>query len=143
MIEHVSVRHEGACPQAADVEPKIAAAHAHARPLELLQRSHAAEWRVQFTYYRVVALYRLIALFDLESCGERRAVSHQIASAAASYVYTCRLLLVSVERIVVLRPPVPRLSRILEYAMTAHLQATTNARCRHATQYSHGQGCNC
>lgn len=65
VIEHVRVRDERARSQATDVEPKIATADAHPRPLELLQGGHIPEGRIQIADHRVVRLDRLVTLFDL------------------------------------------------------------------------------
>lgn len=67
MVEHVRVRNEGAGPQSPDVKPEVTAAHAHSRPLKLLQGSHVAEGGVKIADNPVVALYRLVSLFDLET----------------------------------------------------------------------------
>lgn len=65
MIQHVRIGDERARSEAADVETEVAAAHAHARPLELLKGGHLTKGRIEVADHAIVALYRLVPLLHL------------------------------------------------------------------------------
>lgn len=65
MVQHVRVWDERAGSETSDIEPEITAAHTHARPLELLQRRHVPEGRIELADDTVVPLDRLVSLLYL------------------------------------------------------------------------------
>ena len=65
VVQHVRVGDKRARSEATNVQAEVAAANAHARPLELLERGHLAERRVQVANDSVVALDRQIPLVHL------------------------------------------------------------------------------
>ena len=65
MIEHVGVRHQGAGPVPVDLQPKVAAAHAHPGPLELVEGGDVGQLRGDVADGVVVLSDGLVPVGDL------------------------------------------------------------------------------